>query len=76
MCFFIHKDGKSVAESEILRVMRKALSLMHGVENQEYGMHSLRAGKATDLFRRGATESEIKSVGRWKSSAVYKYIKI
>ncbi len=75
-CFFVHKDGCAVAEFEVLRVMRKALGLIHGVENLDYGTHSLRAGRAMDLFRKGVTEPEIKQISHWKSAAVYRYIKL
>ncbi len=74
--FFVHKNVTQVTESETLRILRRALALMSGVENQEYGTHSFRSRKASDMFRKGKKEMEIKEVGRWRSKAFKKYIKV
>ena len=40
-----------------------------------YSMHSLRSGRASDLIKYGYSVEQVKCMGRWKSSAVYKYIR-
>ncbi len=68
--FFVHANAKAVTEDECLHILRSTLALMHGVENKEYGTHSFRSGRASDLFREGKTEEDIKLQGRWKSASV------
>ena len=46
-----------------------------GLESHLYNTHSLHIGRASDLSKMGANVEKIKHVGRWKSNAVYRYIK-
>lgn len=50
--------------------LRPKLSLRH------YGCHSLRAGGATTLALMGYPDSLIKTLGRWRSLAYQRYIKL
>ena len=40
-----------------------------------YSVHSLRAGRANDLLKLGLSVETIKKLGRWKSNAVFRYLK-
>ena len=40
-----------------------------------YNTHSFRIGRATDLKKTGTPVDDIKMLGRWRSNAVFKYIK-
>ena len=40
-----------------------------------YDTHSLHIRRATDLYKSGSKVETIKQLGRWKSSAVYNYLK-
>ena len=41
----------------------------------QYDTHSFRIGRATDLSKGGRSLSKIKRAGRWKSNAVYNYLR-
>lgn len=45
-----------------------------GGSNADYGLHSLRAGGATDAEEKGYSLSEIMFLGRWRSPAVLVYL--
>ena len=40
-----------------------------------YGTHSLRSGRTCDLYKLGLSVETIKKIGRWKSNAVFRYLK-
>ena len=40
-----------------------------------YNTHSLRSGRSCDLIKFGYSIEQVKKLGRWKSNAVYKYLK-
>ena len=72
--FFIFQNGDPVRTDDIRSILRFALA---GLKLNEslYDTHSFRIGRATDLFKMGRSVEDIKRVGRWKSSAVYKYLR-
>ena len=72
--FFVLRDNSPVLPAQLRSVLRKALSAMN-INPSVYNFHSLRIGRATDMFQFGHTIEEIKIVGRWKSNAVYNYIR-
>lgn len=46
-----------------------------GGNPSQYGLHSLRAGAATDAEAEGRPVSEIKFLGRWQSASVLQYMR-
>ena len=46
-----------------------------GNSQQQFGLHSLRAGAATDAEKQGQCLSEIMFQGRWKSATVLQYMR-
>ena len=72
--FFIFSDGSQVRPHHIRAVLRKAI-LKIGLNQKLYSTHSLRSGRACDLLRQGMEVQKIKLCGRWRSNAVYKYLK-
>ena len=54
--------------------IRKEISQL-GLEGALYDTHSLRIGQATDLLKANVPIDEIKRKGRWKSNAVFKYLR-
>ena len=72
--FFVFSDGSPVTAQNARLMLRTCISNF-GLDASLYGMHSLRSGRTTDLVNFGYPLEEVRRMGRWKSSAVYKYIK-
>ena len=72
--FFIFRDRTPVTPNHVRPVLKQTLKQL-GLNNKLYGFHSLRGGRATDLLEMSVSVETIKSLGRWKSSAVFKYLK-
>ena len=73
--FFVFRDKKSISPSQIREVLYNALYALN-LNPKLYGFHSLRVGRCTDLIFYGKNIQAVKTTGRWKSNAVYKYIRM
>ena len=71
---FIFKDGTPLQATHMRRLLRKILKHLK-LEPFMYDIHSFRIGRATDLFKAGVPVEQIKQLGRWKSNAVYRYLR-
>ena len=72
--FFTFADGSPVTA----RQMSSCLKLMikkAGFNEKLYGTHSLRAGRTNDLYKLGLSVETIKKLGRWRSNAVFRYLR-
>ena len=56
--------------STLKNILRKT-----GLDSQNYDTHSFRIGRATDMRKLKFSINYIKEKGRWRSNAVYKYIR-
>ena len=72
--FFVYESGVPVAPPDIRKNLRSTLNRL-GLDHTLYDTHSFRIGRATDLFNRGIPVESIKKIARWKSNAVYKYLR-
>ena len=72
--FFVHQDGSPVTPAEVRNLLRQIITNL-GLDAGLYDTHSLRIGRATDLFKKGISIDQIKKIGRWQSNAVYRYLK-
>ena len=72
--FCIFQDGTPVRPRHFRSLLRKVLKLA-GLNSSLYDTHSLRIGHATDLRRFGVSVDKIKQLGRWRSNAVFRYIR-
>ena len=72
--FFIYNDRSTVPQDNFRKVLYLALDRCK-IDRTNYGSHSLRAGRCLDLFRYGVSVETIKKIGRWKSNAIYSYLK-
>ena len=66
--FFIYSDHSPVPASHFRKCLKQVIADA-GFNNSLYGSHSLRSGRA------GASVETIKQIGRWKSNAVFRYLK-
>ena len=71
---FVDNLGTPLTRDKFAYYLKTCLQL-GGLPHDKYTTHSLRIGRATQLAMEGASESVIKSTGRWKSNAFQKYIR-
>ena len=71
---FIFRDGSPLQAYHLRQLLREILDSFN-LDSSLYDTHSFRIGRATDLFKSGVNVEEIKHLGRWKSNAVYKYLR-
>ena len=71
---FIFRDRSPVMASHF-RVLLKKLLKQLNINPDLYNCQSMRIGRGTDLLKFGFSVENIKRVGRWKSTAVYKYLR-
>ena len=72
--FFIFRSGSPVKPCHLRSILSSALGRL-GLNPSLYNSHSMRGGRTQDLFAFGFPVDKIKRMGRWKSNAVYKYLK-
>lgn len=72
---FLFEDGRFLTQHSLISSMRLALSSL-GLDPNTYSGHSLRIGAATSAAARGVQDSTIKTLGRWKSNAYQRYIRL
>ena len=73
--FFSHMNGSPLTRSQFTGVLAKAIRCL-GLPAQVYTSHSFRIGCASDLASKGLSNETIKKLGRWKSDAVERYIRL
>ena len=71
---FVFQDYQSLQPAQFRKVLKRCIQQL-GLNKDLYDTHSLRGGRASDLLKLGNSVEQIKRLGRWKSNAVYKYLK-
>ena len=71
---FIYRDGSPLTPAKTNSVLKWCISSL-GLEAQFYSVHCCRIGRTSDLIKFGYSIEEVKRLGRWKSNAVYRYIR-
>ena len=72
--FFVFSDGSPVLASH-LRACLKLMLIRLQLNPRLYSMHSMRTGRSSDLLKYGISVETIKKLGRWKSNAVFRYLR-
>ena len=72
---FIQDDGSPVSRSCFSAQLSSALKLC-GLNPSVYKGHSFRIGAASHAAERGLSDAQIRILGRWKSNAFLKYIRV
>ena len=72
--FFVFADGSPIS-GEVMRKTLRSMLKKIGLDSSLYDVHSFRAGRTCDLEKYGYSVDRIKSMGRWRSNAVYRYLK-
>ena len=71
--FFVFHDRSPVMPHQFRSLLKELIKNI-GLDSSLYGTMSMRAGRSVDLMAAGLSVESIKSLGRWKSSAVYRYL--
>jgi len=72
---FVNQDGSLVLRSEFTNMLSSALRICD-LDPNRYKGHSFRIGAATYAAEQGFSDAKIRYMGRWKSDAFKKYIRI
>ena len=72
--FFIFRGHILVTSTHMRTMLCKMLQLL-GFDHKLYGTQAFQAGRASDLLQMGVSVETIKKLGRWKSNAVYNYLR-
>ena len=68
-------NGSPLRRSQFTGVLAKAICHL-SLPTQVYTSHSFRTGRASDLASKSLSNETIKKLGRWKSDAVERYIRL
>ena len=71
---FILEDGQPVGRRDFAEHLRACANLC-GLDSSRINTHSLRIGRATQLYLDGSPTEDIRRKGRWRSQAFLKYIR-
>ena len=72
--FFVFRDCLPVQPQQFRHMLQKLLKLAR-FESHRYNSSSFRAGRATDMMEAGVPIDTIQKLGRWKSTAMYTYLR-
>ena len=72
--FFTFQDKSPVSPNHVCERLKQLLVAVN-LDPTLYRMHSMRAGCALDMYKLGFSILQIQKAGRWKSGAVYHYLK-
>ena len=72
--FFVFSDGLAVALKHMHSCLKMVLTRL-GFDASLYTVHSLRTGRSHDLYSLGLSVETIKKIGRWRSNAVFRYLR-
>ena len=71
---FVYGDGTTLSRSRLVQSLRQALNAA-GISDANFSGHSFRIGAATAAARAGLSDSQIQTLGRWRSAAFTRYIR-
>lgn len=71
---FLFRDGSTLSRPRLVQALHQALGAA-GIDSSGYSGHSFRIGAATTATQMGVSDSMIKTLGRWRSSAFMLYIR-
>ena len=72
--FFVFRNGSPVLPANVRLVLVMAITAAK-LNHSNYSFHCFRAGRSCDLLDLGLSVETIKKLGRWKSNAVFNYLR-
>ncbi len=70
----IWKSGIQVAAKEVRRALHQCLQLV-GIDTSGISPHSFQISSVLEAAQKGASEAQLRMMGRWKSNAYMRYIR-
>ena len=71
---FVFSDGSPIKPGHARGCLKTLLKNI-GLNAKYCSIHCLRSGRALDLLKSGVSVETIKKIGRWRSNAVFRYLK-
>ena len=71
---FIWASGEVVKATQANSLLKKLINITK-LDSSAFTFHSLRIGGTTEAAMRGATDSQLQHMGRWKSAAFRQYVR-
>ena len=72
--FFVFSNKDPVTAAHARNIL-KLMLIENGLDSSLYSFHSFRSGRAVDLLRFLDLDS-VKKIGRWRSNAIFSYLKM
>ena len=72
--FFVFSDGSPVTVNNVTSVLKSMIKAA-GYDEKNFSGHCLRSGRTCDLYKLGLPIETIKKIGRWRSNAIYCYLR-
>ena len=72
--FFVFADRSPIPPNQICSILHATLTLAR-LDAQFYCFHVFRVGRSCDLLDLGVLVEIIKKIGRWRSNAVFNYLR-
>ena len=72
--FFVFRDRTAVTPYHFRSMLKQVLKVLN-LDINVYGTHGFRSGRSSDLMAMGISVETIRILGRWRSSAVYTYLR-
>eukprot|EP00117_Sycon_ciliatum_P034800 scpid21606/ scgid26485/ Integrase/recombinase xerD homolog len=72
----VYHNGQPLTRADVTREVRTLLPLCGITDPSSYASHSFRIGAATSAAIAGVPEHVIRHMGRWRSDAVLRYIRV
>ena len=73
--FFIFADRSPISPDRVRNTLRLLLQNLN-LDQQLYDTQSLCSGRCVDMYKMGYSLEVLKRAGRWKSNAIYNYLKL
>ena len=71
---FVWPSGRALRSSEVSKALQEVLVEV-GQDPKEFSAHGFRIGGATEAAQQGASDAELRMLGRWSSSAFLTYVR-
>ena len=72
---FVFSDSKRLTRESFSTALNKALEELQ-MDPSQFNTHSFRIGAATSAKQAGISDTHLKALGRWRSDAYQKYVRL